>query len=83
MTPAVYKKGGKDLKIEYAIVKTELGKLLIARTEKGICAVTFGDDNKTLFENLQNEFSKAEIVENDKNLKNLCRSDSGKSCGNK
>lgn len=71
MTPAVYKKGGRDLKIEYAIVETELGKLLVAKTEKGICAVSFGDDNEMLFENLRNEFSKAEIVENDKNLKDL------------
>lgn len=69
MTPAVYKKGGKDVQIEYAIVQTDLGKLLVAKTEKGICAVSFGDDNETLFENLQKEFSKAEIVENDKSLK--------------
>lgn len=69
MTPAVYKKGGKDLQIEYAIVETDLGKLLVAKTGKGICSVSFGDDNETLFENLRGEFSKAEIVENDKNLK--------------
>lgn len=70
MTPAIYKKGGKDLKIEYAIVETDLGKLLAARTEKGICAVTLGDDEKTLFENLQKEFPKAEMVETQANLKN-------------
>lgn len=69
MTPAVYKKGGKDLQIEYAIVETDLGKLLVAKTAKGICAVTFGDDRETLFENLRNEFPKAEIAENDKSLK--------------
>ena len=70
MTPAIYKKGGKDLKIEYSITDCELGKLLVARTGKGVCAVTLGDDEKTLFENLQSEFPKAEIVENDANLKN-------------
>ncbi len=69
MTPAIYKKGGKDMKIEYAVTDCELGKMLVARTEKGICSVSFGDDNETLFGNLQKEFSKAEIVENDKNLK--------------
>ena len=45
--------------------------MLVARTGKGICAVTFGDDDKTLFENLNKEFPKAEIVENDKHLKDF------------
>ncbi len=70
MTPAIYKKGGKDLQIEFAIVETELGKLLVARTEKGVCAVSFGDEKEFLRENLNKEFPKAEISENDKNLKN-------------
>ncbi len=73
MTPAVYKKGGKDLKIEYTITDCGLGKLLVARTEKGVCAVTFGDDKKTLFENLQKEFPKAEVRETDTNLKNYVK----------
>lgn len=70
MTPAVYKKGGKDLKIEYSITVCELGKLLVAGTGKGVCSVTLGDDERTLFENLQKEFPKAEIARNDENLKN-------------
>ncbi len=69
MTPAVYKKGGKDLKIEYAVTDCDLGKLLAARTEKGICSVTFGDDKKSLFENLRAEFPQAELVENGAKLK--------------
>lgn len=71
MTPAIYKKGGKNMKIDYTITNCDLGKLLVARTEKGICAVTFGDDDETLFENLQKEFAKAEISENGKNLKDF------------
>lgn len=70
MTPAIYKKGGKDLKIEYAIVETALGKLLAARTEKGICSVTLGDDEKTLFENLRKEFPNADISESEAHLRN-------------
>ena len=83
MTPAVYKKGGKDLKIEYAIAETEIGKMLVARTAKGICAVTFGDDEKTLFENLQKEFPKAEVTENDANLKNYVKAILANLAGNK
>lgn len=70
MTPAIYKKGGKDLRIEYSITVCGLGKLLVARTGKGICAVTLGDDGQTLFESLQKEFSKAEIIETNANLTN-------------
>ena len=73
MTPAIYKKGGKDLKIEYAIAETEIGKMLVARTAKGICAVTFGDDEQTLFENLQKEFPNAEVRKTDANLKNYVK----------
>ena len=71
MTPAVYKKGGKNMKIDYTITDCDLGKLLVARTEKGVCAVTFGDDDDTLFENLQKEFSKAEIGKNGDKLKDF------------
>jgi AraC family transcriptional regulator, regulatory protein of adaptative response / methylated-DNA-[protein]-cysteine methyltransferase len=69
MTPKTYAKGGKNMKINYTITDCDLGKLLVARTEKGVCAVTFGDESKTLTENLFNEYSKAEIAENNTNLK--------------
>lgn len=57
------------MKIEYTITDSDLGKLLIARTEKGICAVTFGDDENVLTENLSKEYPHAEITENNESLK--------------
>lgn len=69
MTPAVYKKGGKGMKIEFTITKCDLGKLLVARTEKGICSVTFGDNDADMQKALETEFSNAKIAENDTNLK--------------
>ena len=69
MTPKTYAKGGKNMKINYTITDCNLGKLLVARTEKGVCAVTFGDDSKTLIANLFNEYSNAEITENNSSLK--------------
>jgi AraC family transcriptional regulator of adaptative response/methylated-DNA-[protein]-cysteine methyltransferase len=69
MTPAVYKKGGKGMKIEFTIIDCELGKLLVARTEKGICSVTFGDSRNGMLERLVTEFWDAEICENNSNLK--------------
>jgi AraC family transcriptional regulator, regulatory protein of adaptative response / methylated-DNA-[protein]-cysteine methyltransferase len=69
MTPKTYAKGGKNMQINYTITDCDLGKLLVARTEKGVCAVTFGDDEKTLTENLFNEYEHAEIAENNASLK--------------
>ena len=69
MTPKTYAKKGKNMKINYTITDCDLGKLLVARTQKGVCAVTFGDDEKTLRENLFNEYENAEITEDNANLK--------------
>ncbi|HEY2865850.1 MAG TPA: bifunctional DNA-binding transcriptional regulator/O6-methylguanine-DNA methyltransferase Ada [Pyrinomonadaceae bacterium] len=62
MTPAVYKKGGKGIKINYTIADSPLGKLMVAATERGICAVSFGDDDDTLRKELSAEFFAAEIT---------------------
>ena len=69
MTPAVYKRGGRGMKIDYAVAGCELGKLLVARTERGVCAVSFGDDEKTLSENLEKEYPNAEIRRDEARLK--------------
>lgn len=73
MTPKTYAKKGKNMTINYTITDCDLGKLLVARTAKGVCAVTFGDDGKTLIENLFSEYERAEIIENDANLKDYVK----------
>ncbi len=70
MTPAVYKKGGLGMRINYTITACELGKLLVARTNRGVCSVTFGEDDSDLFAGLRNEFPNAEIAEDAEDLKN-------------
>ena len=70
MTPAVYKKGGKGMNINFVITDCELGKLLVARTSRGICSVTFGDDVGGLREGLEKEFLNAVIAEDADGLKN-------------
>ncbi len=62
MTPATYRKGGKGMKINYTIAECPLGLLLVAATDKGICAVTLGDQNEELTENLRAEFPQADIM---------------------
>ena len=69
MTPKTYANKGKNMKIDFTITDCDLGKLLVARTAKGVCAVTFGDNEKTLTENLLKEYSNAEIIQDETNLK--------------
>jgi AraC family transcriptional regulator of adaptative response/methylated-DNA-[protein]-cysteine methyltransferase len=69
MTPTVYRRGGENMQIDFTITACDLGKLLVARTEKGICAVTFGETDEILTENLKSEYPNAEIQQNETNLK--------------
>ena len=52
----------------YAITDCELG-VMVARTKRGICSVTFGADNATLLDALEKEFPNAEIAEDAEDLK--------------
>jgi len=61
MTPATYRKGGKNMKIGYAIAKSSLGKILVGATERGISAVYLGDADAKLLEELRDEYPHAEI----------------------
>jgi AraC family transcriptional regulator of adaptative response/methylated-DNA-[protein]-cysteine methyltransferase len=59
MTPATYRRGGAGEHIDYVIAKTSLGTLLVAATERGVCAVTLGDDAKSLESALELEYPAA------------------------
>ena len=61
MTPAAYRQGGKSMHIGYTIVDCPLGRLLIAATEKGICAICLGDSDADLETALLSEYPAAEI----------------------
>lgn len=68
MTPATYRKGGKGMKINYIIAECPLGLLLVAATDKGICAVTLGDNDEKLTEDLHAEFPQADITRHKQHL---------------
>ena len=73
MTPAVYRKGGRGVKIRFTIADTSLGKLLVAATEKGVCVVGFGESESELTANLLREFPAAEIESGADDLRNYVR----------
>ncbi len=63
MTPAAYGKGGQGMAIGYAIVDSPVGRLLIAGTERGICAVQFGSSTPALLAALRGEYPAAQLHE--------------------
>lgn len=69
MTPSKYKKGGLGMNINYMIAECDLGKMLVARTSRGICSVTFGDHEAVMKGHLSAEFPQAEISEDAGELK--------------
>lgn len=69
MTPATYGKGGRGASINYAIVETALGRLLVAATNKGVCSVMLGDSDAALKANLLEEFPAAEIRQDEEPLR--------------
>lgn len=69
MTPKAYKDGGKGTEINFTITDCELGRILVARTIKGLCNVAFADEDQLLEDNLRKEFPNAEITKDAKILK--------------
>ncbi len=63
MTPKQFKKGGEGVTIAYGIAESELGWMIVATTQGGICAIMFGDSPDSLPEELQSRFPKALLAE--------------------
>jgi AraC family transcriptional regulator of adaptative response/methylated-DNA-[protein]-cysteine methyltransferase len=61
MTPKSYRAGGSGTSIRFAIGACTLGAILVAATDKGICAILMGDDPELLVRDLQDRFPQAEL----------------------
>lgn len=61
MPPACYRDGAQGIAIRYTTLDTPLGRVLVAATVRGLCAVNVGDDDETLFEQLRREFPRAQL----------------------
>src|SRR5664279_3236294 len=61
MTPGTYRRGGAGMTIQYAIVPSPLGRLLVAATTRGLCAVRFGEGANELERELRDEFRAAQV----------------------
>jgi AraC family transcriptional regulator of adaptative response/methylated-DNA-[protein]-cysteine methyltransferase len=59
MAPSAWVRGGKGVTINWAVVATTLGPMLVAATDKGVCRLSFAEGR----EELQARFPNAELVE--------------------
>lgn len=67
MTPSAWKNGGAGATIRWAVVDTKLGKMLLAATDKGICRLSFDEDESEL----ARRFPKATIEKGGAAMKEL------------
>jgi AraC family transcriptional regulator, regulatory protein of adaptative response / methylated-DNA-[protein]-cysteine methyltransferase len=71
MTSTQFRSGGKGETIRLAVGQCSLGSILVASTEKGVCAIQFGDDPDGLVHAFQNRFPKAEFIGGDEDFERL------------
>ena len=71
MTPRRYRAGGERLQIRFAIGECSLGSILVAATDKGVCAILMGSDPHLLVRQLQDRFAKAELIGGDASFEKL------------
>ena len=62
MSPSTYRRGGAGMNIQYAIVDSPLGRLLVASTSRGVCAVAMGSSDAELERALAREYPAATIA---------------------
>jgi AraC family transcriptional regulator of adaptative response/methylated-DNA-[protein]-cysteine methyltransferase len=69
MTPSAWRDGGRGAVIRWATAQTDLGTMLVAATEKGICRLSFDEDETVL----TRRFPKAEIAYGGPDMADLVR----------
>lgn len=65
MTPTAFRSGGAGVAIRFAVGECSLGSILVAASERGICAIALGDDPNVIVQDLQDRFPQAELVGGD------------------
>ncbi len=71
MTPTNYRAGGKDADIRFAVAQCKLGAIMVAQSDKGICAIALGDDPEALVQEVQDRFPHANLIGGDPDFEQL------------
>jgi len=65
MTPTSFRSGGGGAAIRFAVGECSLGSILVAATEKGVCAIRLGDEPEALVREFQDRFPNAQLIGGD------------------
>jgi AraC family transcriptional regulator of adaptative response/methylated-DNA-[protein]-cysteine methyltransferase len=71
MTPSNYRAGGANTEIRFALGECSLGAILVAMSDRGVCAISLGDDPDALVRDLQDRFPHAGLVGGDSDFEQL------------
>jgi len=71
MTPSDFRAGGAGQEVRFAVAECSLGPILVAASDKGICAILFGNDSETLLRDLIAQFPRARLIGGDKVFEEL------------
>ncbi|MCY3541737.1 MAG: bifunctional DNA-binding transcriptional regulator/O6-methylguanine-DNA methyltransferase Ada [Gammaproteobacteria bacterium] len=71
MAPATFRNGGVGETIRFAVGECSLGSILVAATVNGVCTIQLGDEPAALVRELDDQFSRAELVGGDKEFESL------------
>jgi AraC family transcriptional regulator, regulatory protein of adaptative response / methylated-DNA-[protein]-cysteine methyltransferase len=71
MTPSHYRTGGAHSDIRFAVGACSLGSILVAQSERGICAILLGDDPEALTHDIQERFPQANLLGGDTKFEQL------------
>src|SRR6266545_4936208 len=71
VTPTQFRAGGSGNVIRFAVGQCSLGAILVAATDKGVCAIEFDDDPDALVRSLQDRFPNARLVGGDERFEQL------------
>lgn len=68
MKPATYLRGGTGERITYGLAESRFGVMLVASTERGLCALLFAEDEPALVADLKRRFPEAELKRGDQDF---------------
>jgi len=71
MRPRDYRDGGRHAEIRFAVGQCSLGAILVAQSQRGLCAILLGDDPDRLLRELQDRFPRATLIGGDAGFERL------------
>ena len=71
MRPTSFRSGGDGMAIRFAVGECSLGSILVAASDRGVCAILLGDDPDALVRDLQDRFPRGRLIGGDRGFEQL------------